>query len=135
MAYMKVTSLDGAPSWSDYLRIASIRIANKRYRDGADLPPRIVTWCIDVLKWVLTIGLSGWFFNLIALTSADKPVILDSASLNSLQSLVDAERATRDELARFRTTLSAMHAMIEQKSAKAESNQPFEQNNGGRSHK
>lgn len=59
MAYMECTSLDGNPTIWQQLRISYLRNFNHLVVDNKWQPTKFIEFSKDLMKWVLTVGLSG----------------------------------------------------------------------------
>lgn len=59
-AYMHCTSLDGDPNWFDRWRVAWIKFVKRLVIDGKIKPQRVASSGLEILKFALTVGLSGF---------------------------------------------------------------------------
>ncbi len=64
ITYMEVTCLDGAPSKAQLLRALWLRYSHPLVIDSIALPSTLVSHGKQIPKYVLTIGLSGFLFQL-----------------------------------------------------------------------
>ena len=64
-AYMAVTSLDGQPTICDKKDVMLLRIFKNMIVNGRVLDTKVRKWSMDILKFVLTIGLSGFLLRII----------------------------------------------------------------------
>ena len=69
VAYMECTSLDGNPTISQKIRIAYLRTFKHLIIDSKWMPTRVSNYSKDVLKFVLTVGLSGFIIYLVTIFS------------------------------------------------------------------
>lgn len=67
MSYMHTTSLDGNPSWIDKLRVFWIKFNNPIAIDKKIHRPLRNKIFLDILKYALTVGLSGFILLLLQL--------------------------------------------------------------------
>jgi len=67
IAYMECTSLDGNPTLFQRLRISYLRTFKNLIIDNKWTPTRFSSYCKDILKFVLTVGLSGFIIYLVTL--------------------------------------------------------------------
>lgn len=65
-SYMSVTCLEGKPTICDRVRVAFIRLNKHLVIDETVQTILIVKWLGEVLKFVLTVGLSGFLLTIIA---------------------------------------------------------------------
>ena len=64
-SYMAITCLEGKPSCCDKVRVLFMRL-NKRMIVKEEIQPvRIIKWMGEVLRFVLTVGLSGFLLTII----------------------------------------------------------------------
>ena len=66
MAYMEVTCLEGAPTWQQRWRIFWLRLTRSLVVETKTVPSSLYTGSKEILKYVLTIGLSGFLIYLFA---------------------------------------------------------------------
>lgn len=69
MAYMQVTSLDGEPSFRDKVRVDWLRFSKHRIVDDKFQGPRWKIYAGDILKYIITVGLSGFLLMFISTCS------------------------------------------------------------------
>lgn len=67
ISYMKVTSLDGSPSLWDRFKIWRLMLCNQTVPDGKAMPIKIISYISSIIKFGLTVGLSGFILYLIQL--------------------------------------------------------------------
>jgi len=67
MAYMECTSLDGNPTFFQRQRISYLRTFKNLVIDNKWIPTRFSVFTKEVLKYVLTVGLSGFIIYLVTL--------------------------------------------------------------------
>lgn len=60
MSYMRVTSLDGDPTWLDRLRVSWLRLCHLRIVAGKLEKRRITSIGETIFKFTMTVGLSGF---------------------------------------------------------------------------
>lgn len=76
IAYMEYTSLDGTPSFGQKLRISYLKNIRNLVIDKKWQPTKVSVFSKDVLKFVLTVGLSGFVFFIVSvLREPDENVI------------------------------------------------------------
>lgn len=76
MAYMECTSLDGNPTLKQRMRISYLRYFKHTVVDKTWLPTKFSDFTGDLIKWVLTVGLSGVIIY--ALTILSQPNTTES---------------------------------------------------------
>lgn len=59
MSYFECTAIDGAPRWSDKLRVTWLRFSRSLIIDGVSRPPLYQRMLLRIVEWSLTVGLSG----------------------------------------------------------------------------
>ena len=64
-SYMSVTCLEGKPTICDRVRVAFIRLNKHLVIDETVQTILIMKWLGEVLKFVLTVGLSGFLLTII----------------------------------------------------------------------
>lgn len=65
LSYMKVTSLDGNPGWYDKFIVIFIRLKNHTIVNGKHHPPKMNQYIYEIIKFSLTVGLSGFILFII----------------------------------------------------------------------
>ena len=65
MAYMETTCIDGEPGWRDKLRTYCLRNFRSLIFTESTNPPRAKQFGATILKYVLTVGLSGFLILLV----------------------------------------------------------------------
>lgn len=65
MAYMAVTSLDGTPTISQRIRISWLRFIKHQVVNNTWMPRKITTYSKEIIKYSLTVGLSGCLLLLV----------------------------------------------------------------------
>lgn len=76
MAYMECTSLDGNPTFKQRMRISYLRYFKHTVVDKTWLPTKFSDFTKELLKWVLTVGLSGVIIYM--LTTLSQPNTTES---------------------------------------------------------
>lgn len=113
MSYMKVTSLDGDPSFVDRMRIAYMFFAKRRYLDGKVSPPMWMAGCQVIGKWIFTVALSGALLTLITMYFSNNTVTLDPGSASLLRSLVEADKNLNLSVELANTTTARLSALLQ----------------------
>lgn len=72
MAYMELTSLDGNPDWYQKKRIWYLRNFKNLVVDKTWKPTNFSDFSKDILKFVLTVGLSGFVFFIVSVLTEPK---------------------------------------------------------------
>ena len=72
MSYMEYTSLDGKPSLRQKIRIYYLRNFKPLIIDNKLYPTKFSDFYKDILKWVLSVGLSGFVFYLVTVLNQPK---------------------------------------------------------------
>jgi len=72
MSYMEYTSLDGKPTFKQKLRISYLRNLKHLTIGSNWFPTKSSIFCKDILKYVLTVGLSGFIFYIAILIKRPK---------------------------------------------------------------
>jgi hypothetical protein len=110
ISYMEVTCIDGEPNIVDQCRVFYIRNV-KRYSEGSIFQSRkIIVLFKEVMKYVLTIGLSGF---LILLFSLVKERVEESESSIRHQKTVTILKAIDDSTNELNDTISEIKSLHE----------------------
>lgn len=112
MSYMKVTSLDGDPSFLDTIRVSHMRLLKKRFKDGTDIPPLIYTGLGHVAKWTATVGLSGLLIYLFTKDNQPAPVHFDPNTTQLIENSLKTEQQLTNELSKANASLSELNIRI-----------------------
>lgn len=85
MAYMQYTSLDGTPSLWQRFRVWYLRLVKHLIVDNKWQPTKLHIGCMEVVKYTLTVGLSGCLVYLVTLftQSNDSKIVEQLQQLNS----------------------------------------------------
>lgn len=76
IAYMEYTSLDGKPTYLQKLRVNYLRFFKHLVIDKHWMPTKFSKFSLDILKWILTVGLSGAI--LLAISYLTQPKITET---------------------------------------------------------
>lgn len=117
MSYMKVTSLDGDPSFLDTIRVSRMRLLNRRFKDGADVPPLIYTGLGHIAKWTATVGLSGLLIYLFTKDNQPAPVHFDSNTTQIIENFLKTEQQLMNELSKTNASFSELNILIKASSS------------------
>jgi hypothetical protein len=105
MAYMECTSLDGNPTIYQRLRISYLRHFKHLVIENNWMPTKISKFLKDILKFVLSIGLSGFILFLITLfiepssKATEDQIKVTNNKLDSISNILDNlnnEQALKD---------------------------------------
>lgn len=78
MSYMEYTSLDGKPSFRQKIRISYLRNFKPLIIDNKWYPTKFSDFYKDILKWILTVGLSGFVFYVVTLLNKPKETNIEN---------------------------------------------------------
>ena len=124
MSYMRVTSLDGDPTWIDRLRISWLRLCHLMIVSGKQEKRRITAHGWELFKFTATVGLSG--FLLLGITR-----YLDGTPTTKLNNDIAQLRSEQTKLQRdlgyvqgVNHVLQAQVASLNNKLVSAESRLP-----------
>jgi len=90
IAYMEYTSLDGTPNFQQRLKVSYLRNFKNTVIDKKWQPTKFSVFSKDVLKFVLTVGLSGFVFFIVSwLREPDKNIVeVELKEINKKEQLV-----------------------------------------------
>lgn len=103
-AYMRCTSLDGEPSKIDRLRVFLLRLTRPLLVEGKMQPTRIWTHTVSILKFSMSVGLSGFLLAVItAITVSPSPnyssdIGQANKALSSIEQKIETTSSTLEEI-------------------------------------
>lgn len=112
MSYMKVTCLDGEPSFQDGMRVYWMRLIKKRFKEGSDVPPQLFIWFGHVAKWTFTVGLSGLLLNVVTRNEKPQPIHFDSPTTHAIETILEKEQQLANELSITNKSISELNVSI-----------------------
>lgn len=90
-AYMRCTCLDGEPSYMDRMKVGILRFCRPMIIEGKQQPTRLYIWTTSIIKFALTVGLSGFLLLLIQSFMVSPPLGYSSqlSHTNKTLNLID----------------------------------------------
>lgn len=124
VAYMEATSIDGSPSLLQTLRVAYLRNFKRCIVESKVLDRKVATAAREVLKWVVTVGLSGSVLLLISQlqsksdelarnTEREESIKILQLSATELQSISSQTWRIASELTQIRHDLEKVKEQLD----------------------
>ncbi len=110
ISYMECTCIDGTPTIIDRARVGWLRFSKHLIKDGRQSSKRINVAILDVVKFSLTIGLSGFLIALLGLLSSTNEASRTAAERDNLVLKVGEARG---EITSDRQRISALEGQVE----------------------
>ena len=105
-AYMRCTSLDGAPSLTDKIEVLRLRYARPLIVDGKKQQTKVLSGLIEIIKFAITVGLSGFLLAWI-LPVTSTPTHTPTADYSKdLQKINQAVRTISEQIKNLPNNLS-----------------------------
>jgi hypothetical protein len=113
LAYMACTSLDGNPTWMQRLDVWYLRHFKHLIIADKWMPVKAADAAWDVLKYVLTVGLSGFIFYAVTMLTAKQADNKTELEVKKVRSEVQAVTAKLDSAVLSQTQLTSYQAAVQ----------------------